>query len=135
MSNRNLVEICPFRSLLEPAEPEGKYQYFPQSDWTEGVYTDYRAFDKEGIEPQYAFGYGLSYTMFDFSNLNVSKKSASPSTYPAKAAILPGGNPRLFDELVTVTATVKHTGSVEGKEVAQLYVGIPNGTGSPASWL
>jgi beta-glucosidase len=65
--------------------------------------------------------------MFDFSNLKVSKKSASPSTYPAKAAILPGGNPRLFDELVTVTATVKNTGSVESKEVAQLYIGIPNG--------
>jgi beta-glucosidase len=116
-----------YGSLLEPAEPEGKFQYFPQSDFAEGVYIDYRAFDKDGIEPQYAFGYGLSYTTFDYSNLKVSKKLASPSTYPAEAAILPGGNPRLFDELVTVTATVKNTGGVDGKEVAQLYVGIPNG--------
>ncbi|KAB8224285.1 glycosyl hydrolase family 3 N terminal domain-containing protein [Aspergillus novoparasiticus] len=116
-----------YGSLLEPAQPEGKYEYFPQSNFDEGVYIDYRAFDKKGIEPQYAFGYGLSYTTFDYSDLNVSKKSASPSPYPAKAAIVPGGNPRLFDELVTVTATVKNTGSVDGKEVAQLYVGIPNG--------
>ncbi|KAJ5377515.1 uncharacterized protein N7496_004924 [Penicillium cataractarum] len=116
-----------YGSLLEPTQPEGKYKYFPQSNFDEGVYIDYRAFDKEGIEPQYAFGYGLSYTTFGYSNLKVSKKSASPSTYPAKAAIVPGGNPRLFDELVIVTATVKNTGSVDGKEVAQLYVGIPNG--------
>ncbi|CEJ57133.1 hypothetical protein PMG11_05838 [Penicillium brasilianum] len=116
-----------YGSLLEPAQPEGKYEYFPQSDFDEGVYIDYRAFDKEGIEPQYAFGYGLSYTTFDYSNLKVSKKSASPSTYPPKAAILPGGNPHLFDELVTVTAAVKNTGSIDGKEVAQLYIGIPNG--------
>lgn len=116
-----------YGTLLEPSEPAGIYEYFPQSDFSEGVYIDYRAFDKKGIEPQYAFGYGLSYTTFDYSKLKVSKKSASLSNYPAKALILPGGNPRLFDTLVTVSATVKNTGSVDGQEVAQLYVGIPNG--------
>ncbi|OOQ86323.1 putative beta-glucosidase M [Penicillium brasilianum] len=116
-----------YGSLFEPGEPEGKYRYFPQSNFSEGVYIDYRAFDKQGIEPQYAFGYGLSYTTFDYSKLKVSKKSASASPYPPKASIVPGGNPRLFDKLVTVTATVKNTGSVDGQEVAQLYIGIPNG--------
>ncbi|KUL85045.1 hypothetical protein ZTR_07775 [Talaromyces verruculosus] len=116
-----------YGSLLEPAEPEGKYKYFPQSDFSEGVYIDYRAFDRQGIDPQYAFGYGLSYTTFDYSNLKVSKESASFSAYPVKASIVPGGNPRLFDKLVTVSATVKNTGSTDGKEVAQLYVAIPNG--------
>ncbi|KAJ5727691.1 beta-glucosidase M [Penicillium malachiteum] len=116
-----------YGSLLEPAEPEGIYEYFPQSDFSEGVYIDYRYFDKHDIEPQYAFGYGLSYTDFSYSNLKVSKSSSSFSSYPASASILPGGNPRLFDDLVTVTAKVKNTGSVSGQEVAQLYLGIPNG--------
>ncbi|OJJ54624.1 hypothetical protein ASPSYDRAFT_81595 [Aspergillus sydowii CBS 593.65] len=114
--------------LLEPSLPEAKYKYFPQSDFSEGVYIDYRAFDKDGIEPQYAFGFGLSYTTFDYSGLKVFKKKGNPAAYPAKASkVVPGGNPRLFDELVTVTATVKNTGPVDGQEVAQLYVGIPNG--------
>ncbi|KAJ5628774.1 hypothetical protein N7490_011002 [Penicillium lividum] len=116
-----------YGDLLEPAKPEGIYEFFPQSDFSEGVYIDYRAFDKKGIEPLYAFGYGLSYTTFDYSKLKVSKKVSSPSQYPAKVAIVSGGNPRLFDTLVTVTATVKNTGSVDGQEVAQLYIGIPNG--------
>ncbi|KAJ5926537.1 Glycoside hydrolase superfamily [Penicillium verrucosum] len=112
--------------LLQPTESEGKYQYFPQSDFTEGVYIDYRAFDKDNIEPQYAFGFGLSYTTFGYSNLKISKTSASSTTYPPSAPIVPGGNPRLFDTLAKVSATVKNTGSVDGKEVAQLYIGIPN---------
>ncbi|CAI7576499.1 unnamed protein product [Penicillium glandicola] len=116
-----------YGSVLEPSEPEGKYEYFPQSNFSEGVFIDYRAFDKNDIEPQYAFGYGLSYTTFGYSNLKISKTSASSTQYPAKASILPGGNPRLFDTLVKVSATVKNTGSVDGKEIAQLYVGIPNG--------
>ncbi|KAL4813306.1 putative beta-glucosidase M [Aspergillus spinulosporus] len=117
-----------YGSLLEPSQPEGRYQYFPQSNFSEGVYIDYRAFDKSGIVPQYAFGYGLSYTTFEYSDLKISKKSGGvPSAYPAKASILPGGNPRLFDELVTVTATIRNTGKVDGQEVAQLYVGIPSG--------
>jgi beta-glucosidase len=116
-----------YGSLLEPSQPEGQYEYYPQANFTEGVFIDYRAFDKDEIEPQYAFGYGLSYTSFDYSNLKVSKGSSSWTKYPAKASILPGGNPRLFDNLVKVTATVKNTGGVSGKEVAQLYVGIPGG--------
>ena len=115
-----------YGALLQPTESEGKYQYFPQSDFTEGVYIDYRAFDKDNIEPQYAFGFGLSYTTFGYSNLKVSKTSASSTAYPASAPIVPGGNPRLFDTLAKVSATVKNTGSVDGKEVAQLYIGIPN---------
>lgn len=117
-----------YGSLLEPSLPEGKYKYFPQSDFSEGVYIDYRAFDKDGIEPQYAFGFGLSYTTFEYSGLKISKKKGQHAAYPAKTSkVVPGGNPRLFDELVTVTATVKNVGAVDGQEVAQLYVGIPNG--------
>ncbi|KAL4936770.1 putative beta-glucosidase M [Aspergillus oleicola] len=117
-----------YGSLLQPSEPEGQYTYFPQSDFSEGVYIDYRAFDKDGIEPQYEFGFGLSYTTFEYSDLQVSTNSSAPATYPPTASVIPpGGNPALFETLATVSATVSNTGDVDGAEVAQLYLGIPNG--------
>lgn len=50
----------------------------PQQDFSEGVFIDYRSFDERGIAPSYEFGYGLSYTTFSYSNLNVRKTSAGP---------------------------------------------------------
>jgi beta-glucosidase len=50
----------------------------PQINFTEGVFIDYRAFDKANIEPTYEFGYGLSYTTFSYSNLQVTKTQAGP---------------------------------------------------------
>ncbi|KAL4970600.1 beta-glucosidase [Aspergillus stella-maris] len=121
-------EDSDYGSLLEPAQPEAPYTYFPQSDFTEGVYIDYRAFDKEGIEPKYEFGFGLSYTSFEFSDLEISSNVSSPALYPEAIDVIPpGGNPALFETLVTVSASVRNTGSVDGKEVAQLYLGIPGG--------
>ncbi|OJJ77452.1 hypothetical protein ASPBRDRAFT_654852 [Aspergillus brasiliensis CBS 101740] len=116
-----------YGSLLHPTEPQTPYGLFPQSDFTEGVYIDYRAFDKDNITPQFEFGFGLSYTTFAYSELNIEKTNETTSEYPPSAAIQEGGNPRLWDELVTVTAEVQNSGSVDGAEVAQLYVGIPNG--------
>lgn len=116
-----------YGSLLWPSQPEGEFELFPQSNFTEGVYIDYKYFDKNSITPQYPFGYGLSYTTFNYSDLSVSKSNTSYSAYPANATIIPGGNPRLFDNLATVSVTVRNTGSVSGQEVAQLYIGIPNG--------
>ncbi|GKZ24126.1 hypothetical protein AbraIFM66951_008939 [Aspergillus brasiliensis] len=116
-----------YGSLLHPTEPQTPYGLFPQSDFTEGVYIDYRAFDKDNITPQFEFGFGLSYTTFAYSGLNIEKTNETTSEYPPSAAIQEGGNPRLWDELVTVTAEVQNSGSVDGAEVAQLYVGIPNG--------
>ncbi|KAJ5692142.1 beta-glucosidase A [Penicillium macrosclerotiorum] len=46
----------------------------PQQEFTEGVYVDYRHFDKAEITPIYEFGYGLSYTTFSYSDLRVVKK-------------------------------------------------------------
>ena len=50
----------------------------PQQDFTEGVFIDYRSFDKNGVAPVYEFGYGLSYTTFGYSNIQVEKTSAGP---------------------------------------------------------
>lgn len=72
-------------------------------------FTDIRQELKPGIEtntgynPQYPFGFGLSYTTFGYSNLSVSKADFTG------------------DEKVTVSVTVKNTGSVVGKEVVHLY--------------
>ncbi|KAE8154609.1 putative beta-glucosidase M [Aspergillus avenaceus] len=117
-----------YGSLLRPTQPESPYGLFPQSDFTEGVYIDYRAFDQQGIEPQFEFGFGLSYTTFDYSSLSIDQiNNGDTSSYPPSAPIVEGGNPHLWDDLVEVSAEVKNSGSVDGAEVAQLYLGIPNG--------
>ena len=60
--------------LYEPNNGGGA----PQLDFTEGVFIDYRAFDKAGITPVYEFGYGLSYTTFNYSGLTVTPTNAGP---------------------------------------------------------
>ncbi|KAK3197464.1 hypothetical protein GRF29_216g239387 [Pseudopithomyces chartarum] len=52
----------------------------PQDNFEEGVFIDYRAFDKKNITPVYEFGFGLSYTTFSYSDLNVTKVPAGPYT-------------------------------------------------------
>jgi len=91
-------------------------------NYPEGLYIDYRHFDKEDITPRYEFGFGLSYTKFSYSRLTTSydDKSAGDTTK------VPGGANGLFETVATVTAVVKNTGSVTGAEVAQLYIGLPS---------
>ncbi|OAA59049.1 beta-glucosidase [Niveomyces insectorum RCEF 264] len=121
--------------LLNPAEPADQFANFPQANFTEGVFIDYRRFDANNITPRYEFGYGLSYTTFTYANLQISKASG-PDTlfapYPA-GAVQPGGQADLWDTLVTVTANVANTGSVAGAEVAQLYVTLPNAGGGDSN--
>ncbi|KAH8896672.1 hypothetical protein GQ53DRAFT_889949 [Thozetella sp. PMI_491] len=112
-----------------PDLPEGIYQAFPQSNFTEGLYIDYRWFDQANIAPRFEFGFGMTYTTFQYSDLKISlvpELSSTPQRPPAQAT-KPGGNPALWDILVNATVEVKNTGSVEAAEVAQLYVGIPGG--------
>ena len=71
----------------------------------EDIYVGYRFFDTFNREVAYPFGYGLSYTTFELSKPAVKAKG----------------------DLVTVSVTVKNTGSVAGKEVAQVYVQAPAG--------
>ncbi|MBT2697161.1 glycoside hydrolase family 3 C-terminal domain-containing protein [Bacillus sp. ISL-40] len=73
-------------------------------EYKEGIFVGYRYYDKKNLEPLFPFGYGLSYTSFEYSNLSISKKEMKDS------------------DTVTVTVNVKNTGAVIGKEIVQLYV-------------
>lgn len=80
----------------------------PGEDFTnheEDIYVGYRYFDTKDVQVAYPFGFGLSYTTFSFSQPKV----------------------KVAGDIITVTITVKNTGSVSGKEVAQVYVSAPKG--------
>ncbi|OTB17767.1 glycoside hydrolase family 3 protein [Daldinia sp. EC12] len=95
----------------------------PQCDFTEGVYVDYRHFDENNITPRYEFGYGLSYTTFNYSALAIEPLDITPER---QGSSTPSNDEALWDIVATVNATIINAGEVSGAEVAQLYVGIPN---------
>ena len=76
-------------------------------EYAEDIYVGYRWFDKQGAKPRYPFGYGLSYTTFDWTVGDASASEIELGT------------------TITVPVTVKNTGSVAGKEVVQLYASAP----------
>ena len=64
----------------------------PQQDFSEGLYIDYRYFDKNNITPRFEFGFGLSYTTFEFSDLNLARvgsMSPNPAPRPPPEAVPP----------------------------------------------
>lgn len=123
-----------YGSLLAPTVPDATSDYYTQSNFTEGVYIDYRAFIKNNITPRFAFGFGLTYSTFGYSNIvaTLPTSSSNLTALPPTAAVVSGGNPNLFDTVATVSVTVTNTGKVAAAEVPQLYVGIPN---APAKQL
>ena len=74
-----------------------------QTDYAEGIYVGYRWFDKYNISVSYPFGYGLSYTTFEYSEPSVKNDGKT----------------------ITATVRVKNVGDVAGKEAVQLYVSAP----------
>ena len=72
--------------------------------YSEGVFLGYRHFDKDNIKPLFPFGYGLSYTSFNYDNIKVNKQIFSK------------------DETVEVTIHVTNKGQFDGSETVQLYV-------------
>jgi beta-glucosidase len=75
-----------------------------QVEYAEGIYVGYRYFDKKKVEPLFPFGYGLSYTKFDYGELKVSPNEAA------------AGQP------VEVSLQLRNSGSRSGAEVVELYV-------------
>lgn len=73
-------------------------------EYKEGVFVGYRWFEAKNIKPLYPFGFGLSYTQFDYSNLHISHSEA------------------VIGDTVEVSFTITNTGKVAGKEIAQLYI-------------
>ncbi|KIY51895.1 hypothetical protein FISHEDRAFT_70390 [Fistulina hepatica ATCC 64428] len=102
--------------------------YAPQSNFTEGVFIDYRWFDKHDITPRYEFGFGLSYTTFEYSDIAINT-TGQVDTFAIQQTAEPfeawDGTNSLYDVLFTVIATIKNTGDYTGSEVAQLYVSLP----------
>jgi beta-glucosidase len=75
------------------------------ADYNEGVRFGYKWFDSEGKQPLFPFGYGLSYTKFKYSGLHVDSVAK------------------------TATFTIENAGALGGTEIAEIYVGLPKGSG------
>lgn len=84
-------------SLGKPAEVE----------YAEGIFVGYRHYLSRSVATSYPFGYGLSYTRFEYKDLALSSKT--------------------FDKTLEVSVTIANTGERPGREVAQLYLSAPSG--------
>lgn len=72
--------------------------------YEDGIYVGYRHFEKNKIEPLFPFGYGLSYTTFEYSGINLSSKEIDNN------------------DKLTISLKLKNTGRSKGSEVVQLYI-------------
>lgn len=102
-----LAETFPLRLEDNPS-----YLYYlgdeqNKTEYREGVFVGYRYYDKKNMEVLFPFGYGLSYTTFEYSDLTVDKSEM------------------LDTDTLTVSVKVENTGKVKGKEIVELYVGMP----------
>lgn len=80
-----------------------------QTNYKEGILVGYRWFDTKQIEPQYSFGFGLSYTTFAFKTIQTEKSQYKPT------------------EEIAITIKLKNTGKMAGYETVQLYASDLNG--------
>lgn len=93
--------------MMSSGEKKDESELIKNEDYTnyeEGIYVGYRHFDKNELKVSYPFGYGLSYTTFEYENLNVE----------------------VSDETISINVQVKNTGKLAGKEVVEIYVSKPD---------
>ena len=83
---------------------KGNVRNVDYTDYEEDIYVGYRYFDSFDVPVSYPFGFGLSYTTFDYNNAKIAQKG----------------------DAYEVSVNVKNTGSYEGKEVVELYVSAPD---------
>lgn len=98
----------PGKEFPEKAAPGmfGRPSIPAEVTYDEGIYVGYRYYNTFNVKPAYAFGYGLSYTNFSYSNLKLSNS--------------------VFNGKINATVTIKNTGSVAGKDVVELYLSAPS---------
>jgi len=100
---KNFSDNPVFESYYENVDRIRSKHINPYSrvEYREGLFVGYRGYDKNGVEPLFPFGFGLSYTTFEYSDIAVRKDA---------------------DKYV-LSFNVRNTGKVAGAEVAQVYVG------------
>ncbi|KPM32289.1 Beta-glucosidase [Croceitalea dokdonensis DOKDO 023] len=90
------------KNLIFPPDEKSEAQWVKDEDYTEyreGIYVGYRHFDKANLDVSYPFGFGLSYTDFEYGNLEVVTEN----------------------DTLNIAMTVKNMGKVPGKEIVQIY--------------
>lgn len=87
-----------------PAHALNAYDLRDSTFYKEGILVGYRWFDTKNIDPLYCFGYGLSYTTFEYSSLKLDKRQYKKS------------------DTIHISLTIKNTGKQFGAETAQVYV-------------
>lgn len=98
-------------TYVEKLEDTPCFNYFAKdknAEYRESIFVGYRYYERAKKKVAFPFGYGLSYSKFEYSNLTIDKEEISKN-----------------DEL-TVKVTVKNVGTVKAKEVVQLYIEMPN---------
>jgi len=100
----------------------------PQVNYGEGLLIDYRWFDAKNITPRFEFGFGLSYTSFDYSALDVWPSASKGRPHLST-------DPRLHENIATVTFIIRNSGCMDGTEIPQLYLQFPQGSNSPPQVL
>ena len=83
---------------------KGNVRNVDYTDYEEDIYVGYRYFDSFEVPVAYPFGYGLSYTTFEYSDAKITRKN----------------------DIYDISVAVKNTGNREGKEVVQVYVSAPD---------
>ena len=83
---------------------KGNVKNVDYTDYEEDIYVGYRYFDSFEVPVSYPFGFGLSYTTFEYTDAKIAQKN----------------------DIYDVTVTVKNTGNYEGKEVVELYISAPD---------
>lgn len=104
-----LAETIPYKLEDNPS-----FLNFPgdgqKVEYREGIFVGYRYYDTKNMDVRYPFGHGLSYTSFEYGNLQLSSDHISDG------------------DLLTVSVDVRNTGTMAGKEIIQLYLSDRTGS-------
>ena len=103
-SSRNFpIDQDPRIDMMNQGQ-KGNVKNVDYTNYEEDIYVGYRYFDSFDVPVSYPFGFGLSYTTFEYSDAKIAQK----------------------DDAYEVSVTVKNTGAREGKEVVELYISAPD---------